>query len=229
MLGKIGRQLQQLYDALDPILIPGLLYLAVRGWKHLKGRRLAVGVPLVLCLSYVALFSLAAGGWVQERYYRPIIPFATILAGMGYWCLGRDFPKKKILYPIIILALAACLWDAMQDRVRGHRRPQTVAGMWLRRHDPDYDGFVLSKDSQPVFYAGMKFFSPQCRELFTRLRNNGHRFKYIILDGDDRDAWFGRYARDNGWKLIYAEDERRIRIYENPRSDGPAAPQKDTE
>jgi hypothetical protein len=216
MPDSITLQLEQLYDALDPILIPGLLYLAVRGWKHLKGRGFAAVVPLVLCLSYVVLFSLAASGWVQERYYRPIIPFAAILGAMGYWCLGKDFPRKKILYPLMVLVLAACLWDGMRDSLRGHRRAQTLAGVWLRRHDPDYDGLVISNYSQPVYYAGMRYFDPMCEGLFDELRKEGYRFKYIIVDGDETDRWYARHARQNGWQLIYTENERNIHIYQNP-------------
>lgn len=221
MLDKLLLQLQQLYDALDPILIPGLLYLAVRGRKHLKGKRFAVGVPLVLCLSYIVLFSLAASGWIQERYYRPIIPFAAILAAMGYYCLGKDLPKKKILYPIIILTLAACLWDGMGSPLREHRRPQTLAGVWLGRHDPAYDGFAISRYTMPVYYAGMKYFSPECPEqLFDGVRRAGYEFKYIIVDGSREHMWHARHARENDWKLIYTEDERNIRIYQKPAPDG---------
>jgi hypothetical protein len=214
------RHLEQLIDAFDPILIPGLLYLPVRGWKHLRGKRFAIAVPLVLCLSYIILFSLAAGGWVQERYYRPIIPFAAILAAMGYYCMGKDMARKAIIYPLICLVLAACLWDGMEEPIREHRRPQTIAGKWLRQYDPTYDGFVISDNTQPVFYAGMKYFDPACqRSLFLDLQRAGYRFKYIILDGDEEDKWYAQYARHNNWNLIYAEQERDIRIYQSPMSD----------
>ena len=216
-------QLEQLYDALDPILIPGLLYLLVRGRRHLRGERFAVGVPFILSLSYIALFSLAASGWIQERYYRPIIPFAAILAAMGYYCLGKDFPKKKILYPIIFLALAACLWDGMDKPLRYHRRPQTLAGLWLARHDPDYTGFVVSNYTQPVYFAGMRYFDPECtKSLFMDLQKADYSFKYIIVDGDEGETWYARYAREKDWKRIYTETERNIRIYQKPDYD-PAA------
>lgn len=220
MLNKLLLQLEQLYDALDPILIPGILYLAIRGWKHMKRRGGAVGIPLLLCLSYIALFSLAAGGWVQERYYRPIIPFAAILAGMGYHCLIKDFSKnKKVLYTLMFLVLAACLWDGLEEPIRQHRRPQTVAGKWLHGHDPNYTGFVVSNDTQPVHYAGMKYFNPECPEsLFRDLNAAGYEFKYVILDGDD-DEWHADLVSRDDWPCIYRENERNIRIYQNPESD----------
>jgi len=217
LLDKVVLQLQQLYDALDVLIIVGLIYFAVRGRRHLRGVRFGVITLLIMCLAYIVLFAGAASGWVQERYFRPIIPFAAILAAAGYYCLAKDVRKKRVLHIVAAVVLLACLWAMLAHPIRAHRRPQTEAGLWLKRHDPQYKGFVVSSYSQPVFYADMEFFEADGTEdIFLGMVARGQRFKYIILDGDEGRKWYGRYAVENGWQLIYEEDERRIRIYENP-------------
>lgn len=224
LVDKLLLQLEQLYDALDPILLPGLAYLAVRGYKHLRKVRFALIVLLLVCGGYVALFGLAATNWVQERYYRPIIPFAAVLAAMGYYCLARDVRKKAVLYTLMALVAAACLWDALQQPIRAHRKPQTEAGRWLRRQDPEYDGFVISRYSQPVYCARMKLFDPAGTEsLFHDMRRRGHRFRYIILDGDERGNWPRAVALQKDWVLVYRDLERDLRIYASSGFEGRAA------
>ena len=223
LIDKLLLQAEQLYDALDPILIPGLLYLPVRGWKRLRdveGVRFAVVTMVLLCAGYVLLFGTAAPEWIQERYYRPIIPFAAVLAAMGYFCFGRDVPKKSVLYTLMVLVLAACLYDALEEPIRAHRRSQVEAGRWLSRYDPDYRGFIVSDYTVPVLYARAKYFDPfKTEDLFREMLSRGEQIDYIILDGEEEGTWYARYAREHGWRLVHRREERNIRIYRRPDAD----------
>ncbi len=217
VIDAILLHLDHIYDTLDPILIPGLLYLPVRGWKHLKKVRFGVVAILIIYLAYVALFGAAATGWVQERYYRPIIPFGAMLAALGYYCFAQDVKNRKVLYGLAALVALACMVDMLRKPLREHRRPQVEAGKWLKQYDPKYDGCVVSNYSIPVLYADMRYFDPKRTEdLFLDLVDQGRECKYIILDEDEKDTWYGQYALKNNWVLIYREPERDIRIFKNP-------------
>jgi hypothetical protein len=90
-------------------------------------------------------------------------------------------------------------------------------GRWLGRLDPRYDGFVVSRYTQPVYYAGMDYFdTDHTRDLFVDLKKRGTEFKYIILDGDETGTWYRQYVTDNNWVCIRSEQERNIRIFLNP-------------
>ena len=209
--------LDHIYDTLDVLLIPGIIYLAVRGRKHLKNVRFGVIAVLVIYFAYVALFAAAATGWVQERYYRPIIPLGAMLAALGYYCFSRDVRNRRVLFGLAALVATACLVDTLRKPIRAHRRPQVEAGKWLKEYDPQYDGCVVSSYSIPVLYADMHYFDPRnTRDIFQKLAERGQECKYIILDEDQKDEWYGQYALKNNWVLIYREPERNIRIFENP-------------
>lgn len=217
-LDKALLHLDKLHDALDLLLIPGLIYLVVRGWKHLKGVRFGVLSAGLVCAAYVGLFSVAATGWVQQRYYRPIIPFAAMLAALGYYCFALDVRNRRVLYGLTAVVLVVCCVDVLHKPIRAHRYPQIEAGRWLKRHDPGYDGLVVSDYTIPVLYADMKYFDPKNTEqLFRDMVARGYEFRYIILDGDEGGAWYREYALENGWILIYRGSERNIRIFKSPR------------
>jgi len=221
MLDKILIHGREVFGALDVLLIPGLFYAAVRGRKHLKGVRYGVLVASFVCVAYVVLFAITATGWTQERYYRPIIPFATLVAALGYYCFALDVRRKDILYPLLGVVALACAVDVLHKPLRAHRQPQVEAGLWLKRHDPDYEGFVVSEYTIPVLYAEMKYFDPHgARKLFKDLKSHGYLFKYIILDGDAKGQWYRKYALKHDWSCIYREPERNIRIYKNPELQG---------
>lgn len=213
----IFQHLSKLYDAFDIILLPGMIYLLARGRQHLKGIRFGIIVALLFMGIHIGMCGYGATGWIQERYYRPLVPLAAMLAALGYYCLAKDIKKKPVLIILGTLTLAACLVDMLNKPIREHRAPQTQAGHWLRKHDPDYRGFVISNYSQPVLYADMKYFDPRRNEkLFHELSRRGAPLKYVILDGDEEGKWYTRHVRDNSWELIYKTKERNIRIYENP-------------
>jgi hypothetical protein len=215
-LQKVLLHAEQLEDALDPLILVGLAYLLVRGRRHLKGVRFGVLCLLGFVAAYVLVCAVMASHWVQERYYRPIIPFAAVLAAMGYWCLARDVRSRRALYAAGGIVLVLCLFFTLREPIRAHRRPQTQAGRWLRAHDPAYDGFVVSEYSQPVYYAGMKFFDggqAGTEGLFRDLAARGVPFKYVIVEGEPEGDWPERYVAEHGWRLVYQEPERNLRIY----------------
>ncbi len=225
VLEKVLLHAEQLDDALDPLILFGLAYLAVRGWRRVKG---LTGARFgVLCLvgfmaAYILTCATVTPHWVQERYYRPIIPFGAILAGIGYWCLIQDVRNRKVLYVAAAIVLGLCLWDILRRPIRAHRAPQSEAGRWLRAHDPDYDGFVVSEYSQPVYYADMKFFNGRradTEDLFHELLARGVPLKYVILEGEPDEDWPERYVAEHQWPLIYQEPERNLRIYARPEAE----------
>jgi hypothetical protein len=129
--------------------------------------------------------------------------------------------SRKVLYGAAAVVLGLCLWDILREPIRAHRRPQTEAGRWLRAHDPDYGGFVVSEYSQPVHYAGMRFFDggqAATEELFRDLLARGGPLKYVIMEGEPDEDWPERYVAEHDWPLIYQEPERNLRIYARPES-----------
>lgn len=219
LFSDLARQFEQIYDTVDIVCAAALAYLVVRGWKRLKGGRFGVVAALIMVLSYLLLFTFTAGHWVQERYYRPVLPFFVLLSALGLHCLSEDIRSKKVVYCILGLIFIGFMVDAVREPVRAHRRPQTQAGLWLRDRDPEYKGFVLSNYPQPVFYAGMKHFDTcKSEDLFLKLRERGEQFRYVILDGglDERERWAAEYVAENEWRLIRHVPERDLRIYENP-------------
>ncbi|MEF8787489.1 MAG: hypothetical protein V5A84_00330 [Planctomycetota bacterium] len=125
-VNDIFLHLDTLVEALDLLLLPGLVYAAVRGWKHLEGVHYGVLVALAVIAGYVAVFAIGATEWVQTRYYRPIIPFAALVAALGYYCLALDVRDRRILYPLLGLVVLACSVDLLHAPIR------SIAGRSLR-------------------------------------------------------------------------------------------------
>ncbi len=220
LLSNLARQFEQIYDTVDVVCVAALVYLVARGWKHLKGHRFGVLALALPVLSYFLLFTFMAGSRVQERYYRPVLPFFVALSALGLHCLTEDIKNRKVVYGILGVIFVGLMVAGLREPVRAHRRPQTEAGLWLKNHDPDYKGFVLSNYSQPVFYAGMRHFDTiGTEELFLELLARGEPFKYMILDGemDGKEAWAGQYVVEHDWPRIYYNQERDLRIHENPQ------------
>jgi len=219
LLSNLAKQFQQIYDTVDIVCAAGLIYLLVRGRKHLKGVRFGVLALALVPAFYFLLFVVTAASEVQERYYQPILPFLIVLSALGLYCLGKDIGSRKVIYCILGVVLVGFLVDTLRTPLRAHRRPQTEAGLWLGSHDPEYKGFVISRYSQPVYYAGMKMFDPRGTEdLFRSLLARGVEFKYFVLDGHSRkdQQWLKKYIDAHNWQLIYRNEERDLRIYQNP-------------
>ncbi len=222
LLSNLARQFEQIYDTVDLVCVVGLVYLVVRGWKHLKAHGfeiLALALPVLL---YFLLFTFMAGSRVQERYYRPVLPFFVVLSALGFYCLIEDIKNKKVVHGILGVIFVGLMVAGLWGPIRGHRRPQTVAGLWLKNYDPNYKGFVLSNYSQPAFYAGMRHFDVKStEELFLELVARGEPFRYIILDGElnEKEAWAEEYIVEHNWDRIYRppNQERDLRIYESPQ------------
>ena len=221
-------QFRQIFDTVDIVCAAALVYLLVRGRKHMKGNRFAVlslSIPVLFyCLLFTIMFSTAlAGAKVAERYYRPVFPFIAVLSSLGLYCLSRDIKNRNLVFCIFGLIFVGFMVDMLREPIRAHRRPQTEAGLWLREYDPHYGGFVISDYSQPVYYAGMKFFPARRQDLVMELVERGGNFKYMILDGDAEQAykWAREYVEEHNWQLVYPNEdyprnERNVRIYENP-------------
>ncbi|MFO8006954.1 MAG: hypothetical protein R6V05_04375 [Candidatus Brocadiia bacterium] len=218
------RQFGQVLDTLGIAGIFGLVYLAARGRRHVRvsrGLLLSVGLLLV---AYAGVFTFF--GRAEERYYRPVAPLLFIAAGGGFYALWRDLAGRRVLQGFMLSSLVlGCLLFGLHSPLRTHRRPQTEAGRWLRRYDPQYDGLVVSADSQPVYYAGRKLLpADQPRADMLRclrtLRPTPYAPRYVILDGDDAEKypWLARMVDGRRWKLIYWEPERGIRIYRRIRA-----------
>ncbi|MEF8787490.1 MAG: hypothetical protein V5A84_00335 [Planctomycetota bacterium] len=78
---------------------------------------------------------------------------------------------------------------------------------------------MISDYNIPLLPTDMKYFDPRgARDLFNDLRSKGYRFKYIILDGEEKGRWYKKYALENDWRCIYRSAERNIRIYMNPHN-----------
>jgi len=218
-LNSIVRQFAQMYDVVDPVFLAGMIYLLVRGRKRLTGVRFGLAAIAVVVGCYFVLFTLTAGVHIEERYYRPMLPFFGLLAALGAYCFIQDVRNRKVAYAVLGLIFAACIVVAVREPIRAHRRPQTEAGLWLRQHDPDYKGLVVSNWTQPVYYAGMKHFdSKGTEDLFLELYAKGMAFKYFILQGDlhPGDAWAQKYVDEHGWPLIHRDGKADIRIYQDP-------------
>lgn len=213
------RQLGQLLDSLGVVGAFGVAYFAVRGRCHLRVPRGLLSAVGLLLVAYAFVFTL--WGRAEERYYRPLVPLLSILAGGGFYALWRDLTGRRLLRALLLGALVlGCLAFGLHRPLRAHRRPQTEAGRWLRRQDPDYDGFVVSAYPQPVFYAGMNLLpADQPRSVMLRclrtLRPTPYAPRYVILDGDDAEKypWLAHMVESRRWRLIYREPERNIRIY----------------
>ncbi len=219
-LTSIARQFEQLYDVVDPVFLLGMIYLLVRGRKRLTGVRFGLTAIAVVLACYFVLLTVTAGVHVEERYYRPMLPFFGLLAALGAYCFIEDVRNRKVVYAVLGLIFLGCVVVAVREPVRAHRRPQTEAGLWLRQRDPDYKGLVVSNWTQPVYYAGMKHFdSKGTGDLFLELRKRDVAFKYFILQGELEawDAWAQEYVDEHGWPIIHRDAEADIRIYQDPQ------------
>ncbi len=219
-LTSIARQFDEIRHVVGPVCLLGMLYLLVRGRKRLTDARfglIAIGVVLT---AYFVLFTLTAGIYVEGRYYRPVFPFFALLSALGVHCFMQDVRNRKVVYAVLGLIFVGFVVMAVKEPVRAHRRGQTLAGLWLKQHDPDYKGFVVSNWTQPVYYAGMKYFDTRStKELFLELRRRGEPFKYFILDPelDPPEVWAQEYVDEHGWLVIHREAQRDVRIYLDPQ------------
>ena len=175
---------------------------------------------IVLCyVSYICVFWLS--GISVERYYRSLLPLLTVLAGGGLYALTKDVDSKKFTWSFYLVIIAGSIALCVHPPVRSHRRAQTDAGLWLGERDPDYDGFVLSHASQPVYYANMRFLplrQPWSQAQFELLVQHDLTPKYIILEKKEEDKypWVRSFLERHSWPIIRRWQERNLRVYEDP-------------
>lgn len=206
-------------DAMGWLGLFGLGYWLARGRKRSPvplGLLVAIGVTLASLVVTLMIFGRSSG-----RYYRVPAPMLFILAGGGLHALWEDMESHSAIRGVAFsLLVVLCLGAIVYKPIRGHREPQTEAGLWLRKHDPEYNGFVLSSYTQPVYYAGMRYLPSDkygSRRVFRQLTRAGYWPRYVILDGDDAEEmpWLGELVRRPVWKLVHSEPERDIRIFEH--------------
>ena len=187
LLQILVEQLSHIKAAVNVTGALGCIYGLVRFRRCWQGKWRVLGLLLTLPGGYWLATTLAAifGGFaVAGRYHQPVLPFLLIFSANGLYCLLQDV-QIKVAGAILLIVVGGSLADMLGEPVRSHRAAQEKAGRWLKKHDPDYDGFVFSDYSQPVYYAGMEYLPAEAGLwLVPRLSEKAAEVKYAVLEHD---------------------------------------------
>jgi 4-amino-4-deoxy-L-arabinose transferase-like glycosyltransferase len=178
---------------MDKYTLPGLLQsagiaLVFLGVLHLRWRR-----PPSPPEWFLAVVPLPAAGFllfvVESRYFVPLIPVLSIIAGVGLARLGRreESAPSRRSFVLGTLVLAAALLSFIPWIVRPWFRQdpaavEKAAGLWLRRsHGPG--ATFLGRYPVVAYYAGAQgipFARRSLDDLVAEGRKGGAR--YLVAD-----------------------------------------------
>ncbi len=179
-------QFAQIADNLDVTGLLGWAYCCVRPVSCFKDRRRSLLIVLALPVAYmfaVTVPSMMGETSIAERYYRPVLPLLLMVGAVGWYKLLSDIGDKKWIMVMLAVLIGGNLVDMLDDPVRAHRAPQTQAGKWLQKQDPEYDGYVWSDYSQAAYFTGMEYLpAGAIRWVRRNMPHDGREVKYAMFE-----------------------------------------------